>query len=656
MMPAAPIPHSGEKQMTTLAPVNQILYSLWPHVLGPQSQDENLLCQIRTLDNSQRELTDRGIREQTQRLRQQVADGRNLLDKNLLVPAFALVNEAVRRAIGIDYYDVQLLAGLALTRGAIAEMQTGEGKTFVAALPAFVHALTGRGAHVMTVNRYLAQRDYELMSPAFELLGMSAGLLAERALPDEKRAAYACDVTYGPGYEFGFDYLRDQVALWGKRKARLGETYRGLLKSQPVEQVAPLQRGFAFAIADEADSVLIDEATTPLLLAEGPAAAAANADVYQIAKRAAHELVSGRDYVVDPTADLVRLTARGARALSSDSAAAAKSGLQRPWAIYVEQALRAATLLKKDVDYVVDDGEVRLVDQSTGRVFKDRSWRDGLHQAVQAKEDVPITVENLPLARISRQRFLRLYDAMCGMTGTASGSERELWQVYRLPVVAIPPRKPCQRKILPTRFFAGQDSKWTAIADDVASRHASGQPILVGTRTIENSELLAQQFDARNIPYCLLNGKQTAEEAMIVARAGQIGAITIATNMAGRGTDIKLDPGVEKLGGLHVIGTERHESARVDRQLIGRAARQGDPGSFQFFVSAEDRLLRLYAPSLSHRMIRSPSENGELSGDFSREVSKAQQRAERIHAARRQQLFTHEQWFEDILSKLAQES
>ena len=523
----------------------------------------------------------------------------------------------------------------------------------VAALPAILHSLAGRGVHVFTVNCYLAERDFAKLLPTFQLLGISAGLIRPQSTGDEKRAAYACDVTYGPGYEFGFDYLRDQAGHRITKPMRLGDAYRQALRDPVAERATTVQRGLAFAVIDEADSLLIDEANTPLLLSEGSANAAADAPLFAQAAFVAEQMQVDRDYVLDSEAGSVQMTVVGMQAVERTSGAAANCRLKRPWRTYVEQALHARWLLRRDVDYVVRDGRIELVDQNTGRIFADRLWRDGLHQAVQAKEGVPILAEQRPLLRIARQRFLRLYEGMCGMTGTAKGSEGELRDVYRLGVVTVPTQKPCQRRVLATRYFRDEATKYRAAAEEILRVHATGQPILVGTRTIATSEAVADRLRELAVLFQMLNGKQDADEAAVVANAGQIGAVTIATNMAGRGTDIRLGEGVAELGGLFVLGIERHTSARVDRQLLGRAARQGDPGSCRFLVSADDLLIQRYSPALAQRLEQTADGMGEAHGDYSRIVAAAQDSAERAHAQQRQQLLAQDDWMGGVLFTLA---
>ena len=645
-MPTLPMP--------SLQPVTQLLQGLRPRAADPGARDRRCVEQIKEDARQLVGRTDVQLRSRAHDLRNLFKSGAPTEDDGR-IRAFALVCEAARRTLGIDYYDVQTLAGLALARNAIAEMETGEGKTFVAALPAFFLALAGDGVHVMTVNSYLAERDCQLLRPLYEMLGMSVGQLSAAAPPSDKRAAYACEITYGPGYEFGFDYLRDQAALLVQGKRRLGDTCLSRLRGHDPVRQSGVQRGQAYAIVDEIDSVLIDEAMSPLVLSQNASQPAQYPDVYQHACQVASDFNADSDYLFEPASRVIRLTSGGAAKVESSAAHTPLFGIKRPWSTYIEQALRATLLLHKDVDYIVKDDKILLVDESTGRIFADRTLRQGLHQAVEAKEDVPITAEQEPLARISRQRYFRLYRGLCGMTGTASGNEREFWKFYRLPVVRIPRHRPCRRHVLPIRFFADQPAKWKAIGESVRRRHAAGQPVLVGTRCIEHSEALAQRLRTAELDFRLLNGTQDMAEAEVVARAGQAGAVTVATNMAGRGTDIKLGSGVEEVGGLHVIVTEPHESARVDRQLVGRSARQADAGSSQTFVAADDALILLHAPSLGARMKRSANGTGDVGHDFSGDVRRAQQVAERRAYARRRQVKAQDDWLDDVLSQLARE-
>ncbi len=610
-----------------------------------------ILRQIREKSHEYESLADRQLVERTEWLRDSVKDGQAPDSVPSVVLAFSLLNEAARRTLGISFYDVQFLAGLALTRGSVAEMQTGEGKTFVAALPAFVHALTGKGVHVITTNIYLARRDFEVLVPLFEILGVSVGLLDEDDDQQQKLAAYGCDITYGPGYEFGFDYLRDQVALLSQKKPPLGQTFRKRLQGKHTASVQTVQRGLSFAIIDEVDSVLIDDASSPLVLGEQVGHLAEDADAHVTARNLILELSCPEDYVVDASTGLTSLTEQGSKRIHANAQSIPLKVLQRPWSEYIQQALKAEFVFREGIHYVVQDAKVRIVDQYTGRIFSERSWRDGLHQAIEAKEGLEISAQNHPLATITRQRFFRLYDSVCGMTGTAMASEHEFWEFYRLRVVPIPLRKPSQRLVLQSRYFSSAQSKWVAVADDLERLLQTGRPVLVGTRTIANSETLAALLDERGLPYQLLNGIQDEEEASIVARAGQPATITIATNMAGRGTDIKVPESVLELGGLHVLATDRNQSQRIDRQLIGRTARQGEPGTAQFLLSVEDGLVQMHAPWMKDGMQDHVGENDEITIDLTGQFRKTQCRAEKEDYARRRQLFQFDQYRDSVMEK-----
>ena len=635
------------------SPLAAALRFFWPQASVPRSSDHALVDRIREAAARLRKLPDAVLIEQMTNLRRQVELGRSALGHNTLVPAFAVVAEAARRTLGIELYDVQLLGGLALARGNIAEMQTGEGKTFSVLAPACLHALSGKGVHVMTVNAYLAARDYELLAPAYRLLGFSVGVVNADADAQSKTAAYRCDITYGPGYEFGFDYLRDQIAVMTRHKPALGESFRRQLHGRSFEMPQLMQRGHAVAIVDEADSVMLDEATTPLVLAAGGGTPAQNIDKYQYAAKTAAHLEIQTHFSVDQTAATLHLTPEGLERLAACSSDIPRRGLDRPWPVYVEQALRAEWLIRQDVHYIVADDKIQIVDQHTGRIFADRSWNDGLEQAVQARAGVTITTETTSVARITRQRFLRLYRWTCGMTGTARGAERELRDLYGLAVVVIPPNKPCQRRTLPTRVFANLAAKEQALLAEIVRTHRSQRPVLVGTAAIETSEKLAHLLDEQKIHYQLLNGKQDAQEATIVAGAGQLKAVTIATNMAGRGTDIKLGSGVAELGGLHVVAAEPQPSTRVDRQLVGRCARQGDPGSCQVFASFDDNLFVRYAPTLSNRLQKSADASGEVHTNLASEIADIQRQVDRRQAKLRRQLFDRDDWLEGVLDDLA---
>ncbi len=623
-----------------------------PRVRQPARDDFQTIARIRDTATPLRHVSSRRLKEVYAALRER-AEVDGLLHPEVFLLGMTAAYEAARRVLGIEFYDVQLLAGLALSRGLIAEMQTGEGKTFSAGLPTVLHALTGP-VHVMTVNAYLAERDFELMQNFYEALGLSAGCLRADADPEQKKAAYQCDITYGPGYEFGFDYLRDQLAAFSTTRSRLGDAFRRTMRGLPEATPDTIQPVRNFAVIDEADSVLIDEAGTPLLLSGAGGNPAPNAAVYQFALGVAASLEEDEDFLLDRSNGRIQLTSDGARRIEKAGTEAAQHGLHRPWIDYVQQALHAAHFLQQDVDYVVRDGEVQLVDQDTGRIFADRSWRNGLHQAVQAKEGVTVTEESQPLARISRQRYFHLYNGACGMTGTAAGSEDELWNVYGLGVASIPTHRTSRRKMLPPRFFGTEEAKWQAIAAEAARIHQTRQPLLIGARTIEISQQIAALLTEAGTPHTLLNGSQDEVEADIVAGAGQQGAVTVSTNMAGRGTDVKLGPGVEELGGLYVIAVEPHESPRVDRQLTGRCARQGDPGVAALFVSADDAVLQKYAPKAAAMM--KGQGVAELTGDFSRHVIAAQNAAARDGRERRQQMSAHNDWLEDVLEQIVSEN
>ncbi len=613
---------------------------------------DEIVARIKSAAAELNRCTDLELRDRTTSLRELLETSEHVVTTEILVAGFALVNEAARRTLGINYYDVQFLAGIALARGSIAEMQTGEGKTFVAALPAFVQALSGNGVHVITTNDYLAQRDSELLSPVFELLGLSVGLLKDRAQPADKRRAYACDITYGPGYEFGFDYLRDQLALRDTQRKPLGTALRGRLRGESEHTIETIQRGLNFAIIDEIDSVLIDDASSPLVLSDQPNGPAEDAEAHRVARRLLSQLESERHFEVNSYSGNITLTDDGNAFIHCESVDIPFSVLLRPWSQYVLKALSAEHIFYRGVQYVVDDDSIRIVDQSTGRIFSERTWQDGLHQAVQAKESVSITAESQPLARVTKQRFFRLYGQLSGMTGTARESTDEFREFYSLEVRTIPLRNPSQRTLLPTQFFSAASDKWRAIVEEVGRIHETGQPILIGTRTIANSELLAEELRDRGVPFQLLNGTQDEEEAEIIARAGQPGIITIATNMAGRGTDIKVPQESIERGGLHVIASELHESQRIDRQLTGRAARQGDPGSARFYVSLEDDLIRRYGSWLAKSSTRLGNDNGNIAVNMSKQLSKIQQHAESTNFLRRRLLFRRDAHRDSIMTRL----
>lgn len=606
---------------------------------------EAQLAGVNRLEPGIRALPDEALRARFLGLKPAFADGPS---PERLPEAFALVREAVVRTKGLRPYDVQIMAGLVMARGQLAEMATGEGKTLVATLPACVLALAGRGVHVATVNAYLAKRDHELMRCIFDFLGLTSAFLPEKAPPEQKRAAYAADVTYGTGYEFGFDYLRDQLALLNAPAPRLGRKWcETLLGLPPAAVPQPVQRPPTYAVIDEIDSVLIDEAVTPLVISRPmPPGENPEAPVYRLADEAARRLTS-EHYELSAAGRRVALTQAGLGRVYELKPARITQRMRRAWHEYVDQALRAHHLFGRDVNYLVKKDAVEIIDENTGRSFPDRKWRGGLHQAVEAKEGVPITHETESDVTISRQRFYKLYPFLCGMSGTASEEEGELLKVYGLRVFPIPRNRPLRRIDHPGRMFGTRKAKDAAIVAAVRACRAAGRPVLIGTRTVLRSEQLAGLLKAEGIPYVLLNARQDADEAAIVAQAGLPGRVTLATNMAGRGTDIKLPEEVLAAGGLHVIGEERNESRRIDRQLAGRAGRQGDPGSSQFFLSYEDDLV-----ARSSETPPAAPEEGELPASHLRLVDVCQLRCERQLAARRAAVMRDDQWLEGLKENL----
>lgn len=525
--------------------------------------------QINPLEDELKKLSDSSLANKTNEFKARLAKGETLDD--ILPEAFAVVREASRRVLGMRHFDVQLIGGIVLHRGNIAEMCTGEGKTLVATAPVYLNALEGKGVHVITVNDYLAKRDSEWMGQVYKFLGLSVGLIVHDLDFQQRKIAYNSDITYGTNNEFGFDYLRDNMVT-------------------SLDQM--VQRPLHYCLIDEVDSILIDEARTPLIIS-GPGQKSTD-NYYVMAKLVPH-LKKDEDYTIDEKQKTVAPTEAGVAKMEKmlhveNLYDAENLELNH---LFV-QALRAQTMMHRDKDYVVKDGEVVIVDEFTGRLMYGRRYSDGLHQAIEAKEGLEVQRESQTLATITFQNYFRMYDKLAGMTGTAKTEEQEFIKIYGLPVIQIPTNKPIQRKDLPDVVFKTKRGKYRAVVKEVERRHATGQPILIGTTSIEQSEELSHMLDAAKIPHSVLNAKYHEKEAAIVALAGQKGAVTIATNMAGRGTDIQLGDGVAELGGLAIIGTERHESRRIDNQLRGRAGRQGDPGSSQFFLSLEDDLLRIF--------------------------------------------------------------
>ncbi len=525
--------------------------------------------EIGALEPSMQALSDEQLKAKTQEFRGRLEQGETLDD--LLPEAFAVVREASKRVLNKRHYDVQLIGGMVLHQGKIAEMKTGEGKTLVGTLSVYLNALSGKGVHVVTVNDYLAQRDSREMGQIYTFLGLTVGCNLHGLSHEEKQQAYACDITYGTNNEFGFDYLRDNMVLY---------------KEQMV------QRPLHYAIIDEVDSILIDEARTPLIIS---GQAQKSTELYYAADRFVSRLHETEDYTIDVKLKNITLTEQGVakaeRAFGIDNLFSHEHVLLNH---HVQQALRARYIMRRDVDYVVQEDEVVIVDEFTGRLMAGRRYSDGLHQAIEAKEGLKVQNESMTLATITFQNYFRMYRKLAGMTGTAKTEEEEFKRIYGLEVVQVPTNRPMIRVDMPDVVYKSENGKYKAVVEEIARRHSTGQPVLVGTVSIENSERISEMLKKKGIPHQVLNAKHHAQEAEIISKAGQRGAVTIATNMAGRGTDILLGEGVPELGGLHIIGTERHESRRIDNQLRGRAGRQGDPGSSQFYLSMQDELMRRF--------------------------------------------------------------
>ena len=580
---------------------------------------EKLATKVESLGDEYEKLSDEQLQAKTPEFRKRLKNGETLDD--ILPEAFATAREGAKRVLGLYPFRVQIIGGIALHYGNIAEMMTGEGKTLTATLPVYLNALTGKGVHVVTVNEYLSSRDESEMGQLYKWLGLSVGLNLNSMSADEKRDAYNCDVTYSTNSELGFDYLRDNMVVY---------------KDQMV------QRPLNYAIIDEVDSILIDEARTPLIISGQ--AEQANSE-YIRADRFVKTLVEDKsdddvdddedhgDYKIDWPTKTINLTNQGIKK------ACEHFGLKNLYDIdnqvlvhHIDQALRANYIMLKDIDYVVQNGEVMIVDSFTGRVMEGRRYSDGLHQAIEAKEGVKIQEESKTQATITYQNFFRMYKKLAGMTGTAKTEEEEFREIYNMEVITIPTNRPSARKDLPDILYPTLDSKFEAVVKEIKERHAKGQPVLVGTVAIESSERLSQMLNQAGIPHAVLNAKNHAKEAEIIMNAGQRGAVTIATNMAGRGTDIKLGPGVKELGGLAVIGTERHESRRIDNQLRGRSGRQGDPGVTRFYLSLEDDLMKRFGGDRVKLFLDRISDNDDdkviESRMITKQVESAQKRVE----------------------------
>lgn len=569
-----------------------------------------------------------------------------------LTPALAAVGETARRVLGLVPFSVQLAGALSLYEGKLAEMATGEGKTLTAGIAAVLLAWRGSPVHVVTVNDYLVERDAHTLRPVFEACGLRVGHVLGGMDPAGRREAYARDVTYGTSKEFAADFLRDQLQIPPELRHPDRQLLRRVMSGKARGNPPPVMRGLHSAIVDEADSLLIDEAVTPLIISmrrENDDLRSAVARAEKLAAR----FFRGQHYQIRSRFREIELMPEGEK-LAAESGRELSGIWGRPERAeeLIRQALAAREFFHEGANYVVNDGKVVIVDEFTGRPMPDRSWRLGAHQAVEAKDGLEITAPAETIARISFQRFFRLYHRLSGMTGTAQEAAAELWRVYSLPVVRIPPNKPCQRRQEPPRFFATADAKMSALAERVAALHAAGLPVLVGTRTVRASEELAARLRHQGLDPQVLNARKLQEEALIIAQAGQPGRITIATNMAGRGTDIRLETGVADRGGLQVLAAERHEAGRVDRQLYGRSARQGDPGSAQSFVSADDELLAKFCPRLLRPCVAMADESRFPAGRFLAEMAVrwAQSSAQRQAARQRRRVAAADTWLEQSLS------
>ena len=587
------------------------MFGFVQRLLGNNSAREikkmrTIIDHINSIESDYIKLSDTNLVAKTDEFKRRLAKGETLDD--ILPEAFAVVREASKRVLGMRHFDVQIIGGITLHRGNIAEMRTGEGKTLVGTLPVYLNALTGKGVHVVTVNDYLATRDSEWMGKLYKFLGLSVGLIVANLDYNQRKMAYSCDITYGTNNEFGFDYLRDNM----------------------VSEVAHMvQRPLNYAIVDEVDSILIDEARTPLIIS-GPGECSTD-NYYKLAKIVPH-LNAEEDYVIDEKQKTIAPTDSGIAKVEK------MLGVENLYdAENIElnhllgASLRAHTMMHRDTDYVVKDGEVVIVDEFTGRLMFGRRYSDGLHQAIEAKEGLKVERESQTLASITFQNYFRMYEKLAGMTGTAKTEEKEFNDIYGLEVYEIPPNKPLARVDMPDLIFKTKAAKYRAVVRDAVERHKKGQPLLIGTTSITQSEELSDMLKRSGVPHSVLNAKHHEQEAEIVAQAGQMGMVTIATNMAGRGTDIQLGEGVPEIGGLAILGTERHESRRIDNQLRGRAGRQGDPGSSQFFLSLEDDLMRIFgADNISGIMDKLGMEEDEPIEHslITRSIEKAQKKVE----------------------------
>jgi preprotein translocase subunit SecA len=617
----------------------------------------SLLPKIAALEPELQQLGDQQLRKRSLSLRYRAKSGELL--RRLLVEGYALVREAGRRTIDMRHFDVQILGGIAMFYRSIVEMQTGEGKTLVATLPMYLYALTGRGCHLATVNDYLARRDAEWMGPIYKVLGLSVGVIETQMSQPQRRKAYESDITYGTAKEFGFDFLRDRLLL---RRIQEGQTdlLGGMLGQGPgASNEKPVQRDAYFALVDEADSILIDEARTPLIISALPTEEERLAvECYKWSASVIKEFVEDDDYDYDHEKRTVELTREGRQKvrLLPKPQAMDKVGMVTIYQ-YIERAILVDREYHLDRQYVVRDGEIVIVDEFTGRLAEGRKWRDGIHQAVEAKQGVEVTVATGQAARITVQDFFLRYENLAGMTGTAMGSARELRKIYRCHVLAIPTNRPSIRRRLPVMVFGTTDAKWAAVLDEIEQLHNQGRPMLIGTRSIDKSEHLSELLKARGIEHQVLNANHIEAEAEIVAHAGLPGKVTVSTNMAGRGTDIKLGDGVAEMGGLHVICTEMHDASRIDRQLFGRCGRQGDPGTYRQYLALDDDLILTgLGPEKAKKMEalgeRSPGPFDSLHKLF----RKSQNKVERRHFRQRKSLMYYEKERKKMQQQMGQDT
>ncbi len=608
------------------------------------------LQDIRVAEHAAEQLTDTQIRSRADALREEFDEDQN---QKHLAEFGGLVCESIFRCHGFRLHDVQVKAIAAAATGAIVEMQTGEGKTIVTGSIAAIQTLVAPTVHVGTTNTYLAERDREELVEVFERLGIRSGLLPEEPNEAESRRVYRNQVVYGPGYQYGFDYLRDQMHLRENRQTTLGVTTLNRIRGLDPNKKLIQPGEHHIALIDEADSVMIDEAMTPLVISL-PAQATEDPVPYLLAHKIASEFVEGIEYQVELPSKKIDITDAANRQAHDEIANKHDLKLNRPWRVYISNAVRAIHVFQRNIDYVVVEGEVQIVDQNTGRIFSDRTWQDGLHQAVEAKEGVPIQPGRESTTQITRQRYLQMYDHLAGLTGTAASVTQEFQTIYGCNVIPIPTNKKSRRKILIPRFFASLEAKLAAIADEVVTRHATGQPILVGTKTIRESIEINEVLIARGLRPTVLNGVQDEEEAEIVSRAGATSAITIATNMAGRGTNIKLETASLEAGGLHVIGVSPNSSTRIDRQLVGRAARQGQPGSAQFFAAATDAIFVENKSNLTRQIENRARANGEA-GDYSKELLALQTSIELRNYKMRQDMILRDKWMDSVREAIEKE-